>query len=241
MNLILLFADDFVETDRVCLRGRRLQHVREVHRAKAGDSLCVGLCDGQIGRGRVLACDDDALEMRVTLESDPPPPLPTTLLLALPRPKVLKRTLLTATCMGVKQIYLINSYRVEKSYWRSPLLAADKLPLPLILGLEQARDTLMPQVHLRPLFKPFIEDELPGLCHGKTALVAHPKSANLAPQSTIEAPGLLAIGPEGGFIPYEIDKLLATGFRTFSLGDRILRVEAAVPALLARLFPAVHG
>jgi RsmE family RNA methyltransferase len=46
----------------------------------------------------------------------------------------------------------------------------------------------------------------------------------------------LAIGPEGGFIPYEMEKLVACGFAPVQIGERILTVETAVPALVARLF-----
>jgi RsmE family RNA methyltransferase len=45
----------------------------------------------------------------------------------------------------------------------------------------------------------------------------------------------LAIGPEGGFIPYEIDMLKAAGFEDVSFGERILRVEHAVAALVGRI------
>lgn len=237
MNLILLFADDFIAADKVCLRGRRLQHVREIHRAASGDTLSVGLCNGQIGRGLVLSCEPEQLQLQVVLDHEPPPPLPTTLLLALPRPKVLKRVLISAVSMGVKQIILLNAYRVEKSYWQSPLLSPDKLDLPLHLGLEQARDTLLPTISQRQRFKPFVEDELPQLCAGKTALVAHPLPAGSASALPAHPPQLLAIGPEGGFTAYEIDKMQQAGCRPFSLGPRALRVEAAVPALLARLCP----
>jgi len=235
MNLILLFADDFVAADRVCLRGRRLQHVREVHRAEVGDTLTVGLCNGRIGRGQVLQCEEQQMQLQVVFDTEPPPPLPTTLLLALPRPKVLKRVLITATSMGVKRIILLNGYRVEKSYWQSPLLAPENLPIPLYLGLEQARDTLLPEIQLRKLFKPFVEDELPGLCAGTTALVAHPTPDGTRAPGLLQPPGLLAVGPEGGFTTYELNKLQQAGCQPFSLGPRALRVEAAVPALLARL------
>jgi RsmE family RNA methyltransferase len=85
------------------------------------------------------------------------------------------------------------------------------------------------------LFKPFVEDELPALCAGSACLVAHP-AANAAPPRDPAGPITLAIGPEGGFIPYEIDKLRELGFSPFALGERILRVETAVTAILAKLF-----
>jgi RsmE family RNA methyltransferase len=53
-----------------------------------------------------------------------------------------------------------------------------------------------------------------------------------------KGPISLAIGPEGGFIPYEIDKLNEVGFKTVHLGQRILRVETAIPAFISRLFPS---
>jgi RsmE family RNA methyltransferase len=234
MNLILLFEEDFLADGRVRLTGRRLQHVLQVHRAEVGQVLCVGLAGGMIGRGHVERLDREVLEMAVVFERQPPPKLPVTLLLALPRPKVFTRVLLAATSMGVARIVLMNSYRVEKSFWKSPVLAKEKLQEPLVLGLEQARDTILPEVLLRPRFKPFVEDELPALCTGTTCLVAHPVAAPCP--CDLSGPVTLAIGPEGGFIPYEVEKLAEYGFTPISLGERILRVETAVPALLSKLF-----
>lgn len=235
MNLILLFHDDFTNNSRVRLQGRRLEHVLSVHRASPGDSLCVGLVNGQIGTGTVTNIDHASIEMNVVLERNPPPPLPMTLVLALPRPIVLKRVLLSATSMGVKRIFLIHSRRVEKSYWKSPALAEDKIQEQLILGLEQAKDTVMPEVFLRPKFKPFVEDELPGLIKGTLPIVGHPEASKPCPR-VVNGPVTLAIGPEGGFIDYEIEMLQTCGFKAVNLGERILRVETAVPVLLSRLF-----
>jgi 16S rRNA (uracil1498-N3)-methyltransferase len=236
MNLILLFDEDFTDTGaHVRLQGRRLRHVLDVHRAAAGDELSVGLLGGRIGTGRVTVLNSSILEMEVRFEQAPPQALPVTLILALPRPKVLRRVLRTVSAMGVKRVHLINSFRVEKSYWQTPFLKEENVTEQLILGLEQARDTVLPEVLQRPLFKPFIEDELPGIIQGTLPLVAHPAAGEPCPRDLKRA-ATLAIGPEGGFIPYEIDKFISCGFTPVSMGGRILSTETAVPALLSRLF-----
>lgn len=235
MNLILLFDEDFVDASRVRLTGRRLTHVTEVHRASVGDVLTVGREGGRIGTGEVLLLNDQVLEMRVTLERDPPPPLPLTLILALPRPKVLNRVLAGATSMGVRRIVLLNAWRVEKSYWKSPKLSEENLRMQRVLGLEQARDTTLPAIELQRLFRPFVEDALPGIVAGTLPLVAHPTGIRECPRQ-VGSPVTLVIGPEGGFIPAEIASLERAGCEIVTLGERILRVETAVAALISRLF-----
>lgn len=236
MNLILLYLSDFIDPHRVRLDGRRFHHMCTVHQAQVGERFRVGVLNGLIGHGEVTRIDTRSLEMRVQLDQAPPPPLPLRLMLALPRPKMLKRTLETVATMGVKELWLINSYRVDKSYWSTPLLQPARLREHLLLGLEQAGDTRLPVVHLRKRFKPFVEDELPALARQRRALVAHPYQAAPCPPASAE-PTLLAVGPEGGFIAYEVDKLQQAGLQAIHLGPRILRVETAVPVLLSRLFP----
>jgi RsmE family RNA methyltransferase len=235
MNLILLFQDDFIEKTIVRLQGRRLKHVLEVHRTSVGDELCVGVLNGQIGFGKVTLLTQSVLEMEVRLERAAPAALPLTLILALPRPKVLRRVLRSVSSLGAQRIILLNCFRVEKSFWQSPFLSESSVKEQLVLGLEQARDTVLPEVLIRPLFKPFVEDELPGIISGTLSLAAHPMASDPCPRDVKRAV-TLAIGPEGGFIPYEMEKLVACGFAPVQIGERILTVETAVPALVARLF-----
>ena len=234
MNLILLFPDDFIGDDHVRLHGRRLAHVTDVHRAVVGDELTVGAAGGRIGRGVVTRLDGDALELRVALVADPPPPLALTLVLALPRPKVLNRVIASAASLGIKRIVLMNAWRVEKSYWKSPRIAEANLVAQSVLGLEQARDTVLPEVMLRRFFRPFVEEELPELARGSVALAAHPGAAMECPRDLRQAVTLV-IGPEGGFIAEELASLERAGCALVSLGPRILRVETAVAALAARI------
>ena len=235
MNLLLLEDADFLDACHVRLQGRRLQHLREVHRAEVGSMLRVGRIGGLMGQGQLLQLDAQQAELRVALDQPPPAKLPVTLLLALPRPKMLKRTLQTIAAMGVPRLVLLNSYRVEKSFWQTPFLDAQAIREQLLLGLEQARDTLLPEVHIEQRFKPFVEDRLPGLAAGTLGLLGHPGDYPACPRA-VSGPVTLAIGPEGGWIPYEVTLLEQAGLQAVQLGPRILRVETAVPALLARLF-----
>src|SRR5690606_25698401 len=174
VNLLLLEAADFIAADRVILRDRRLVHLHEVHRATEGDSLRVGRVGGLMGEGRLLRLTPQEAELQVSLDQPPPAKLPITLLLALPRPKMLKRTLQTVATMGVSRLVLLNSYRVEKSFWQTPFLEPAALREQLILGLEQARNTVLPEIGIEKRFKPIGEDRLPALVEGPLGLVGHP-------------------------------------------------------------------
>lgn len=237
MNILLLDPRDFTHPHTARLQdSRRCQHILGVHQAEAGSSIRLGVINGLMGTGRLarLSADDIIID-DIVLDQPPPAALPLQLILALPRPKMLKRIFQTVATLGVKKLILINSWRVEKSYWQTPLLEPDAIREQLILGLEQGRDTRLPEVILEKRFKPFVEDRLPGLINNTRALVAHPYSAAACPVG-VDTATSLAIGPEGGFIAWEVEKLQACGFEAVTLGERIMRVETAVPYLLGRLF-----
>lgn len=235
MNLLLLEDADFIAADRVVLRDRRLKHMQEVHRSEVGDSLRVGRVGGLLGSAELLRLEPREAELSVAFDREPPAKLPLTLILALPRPKMLRRVFQTIATMGVPKVILVNSYRVEKSFWQTPFLEPAAIREQLILGLEQARDSVLPEILIEKRFKPFVEDRLPAIVDGTLGLVGHPGEFPVCPRA-VEQPVTLAIGPEGGWIPYEVELLRASGLNPVQLGERILRVETAVTALLARLF-----
>ncbi len=235
MNLLLLEEADFIAADRAVLSDRRFTHMQEIHRVAVGDSLRVGRIGGLMGQARVERLEGHEAELSLSFDQAPPAKLPLTLVLALPRPKMLRRVFQTIATMGVAKLVLVNSYRVEKSFWQTPFLEPETIRENLILGLEQARDTVLPQVVIEKRFKPFVEDRLPAIAAGTLGLVGHPGNHPPCPRG-VEGPVTLAIGPEGGWIPYEVDLLGKAGLAPVQLGERILRVETAVTALLARLF-----
>lgn len=237
MNRLLLQPNEIAADGTARLTDHRHRHIRTVLSGQPGDTLKVGILNGRCGHATIAA--SDATETRlsdIVCEQSPPSKLPLTLLLALPRPKAARRICRTAAELGIEHLVLLNSYRVEKSYWQSPLLTQDKILGYFREGLEQAGDTVLPTLQIEKRFKPFVEDRLPGMISGRRALLAHPY-AGAETAAASKEPSILAVGPEGGFIPYEVEKLEQAGMRGISLGPRILRVETAVPTLLAKLFP----
>lgn len=237
MNLLLLTPENMITENLAEISGRQVAHIHETLKSQEGSTLTVGLLNSQIGIAELISLESNYAKLDITWNTSPPQALPVTLIIGLPRPKMLKRIIQTATTMGVKEIYFINSWKVEKSYWQTPWLREEKLLENCVLGLEQAKDTIMPKIHLRKLFKPFVEDELADISSQSLKLVAHPISEVSCPIA-IQEKTTLVIGPEGGFTPYEIAKIEEQGFQSVHLGSRILRVETAVPVLLSRLFPA---
>lgn len=235
MNIIIFDKNDYVSSTTVRLTGRRFEHIVAIHRAQEGDELRVGLLNGDIGQGCISKISDEFVDIDVNLFNKAPDCLPISLIVALPRPPTFKKVLESATAMGVKRFYFIHSKRVEKSFWQSPALKDEKVRHHMMLGLEQAGDTVMPEYKFFRGFKSFVEDELKKVVGSSRALIAHPYVDQICPIA-VKEPLTLAVGPEGGFIPFELDMFREYGFEAVNMGSRILRVEHAVVALLARLY-----
>jgi len=233
VNLLLFRQSELLNDNTLKIDDERFTHLQNVLQISEGDTVRIGQINGQLGTGSVIEVSDAHVLLNVTLTQAPCEKLPLTLILALPRPKMLRRVIRTIAEMGIAELHLINSYRVEKSYWQSPVLAQEMVESYLLQGLSQARDTVLPTVSLHQRFKPFVEDVLPAIIKNKRALLAHPGQVALSPADEGIDTALI-IGPEGGFIPYEVDKLLAAGAQQVNLGERILRVDTAIPALAGR-------
>lgn len=235
MNLIVFSKQDLSSNNTLVLSDDRFTHIVNTHNAKSGDTVRVGELNGKMGQGIITKLSEDSVEIDFTLDQEPPKKLPLTVVLALPRPKMIRRILRSAAELGIQRLYIINSYKVEKSYWSSPLICEDKVQSYLLEGLQQAKDTVLPEVQFNKRFKPFVEDELPDIIEGTTALVAHPGIGSSCPHG-LDKSITLAIGPEGGFIDYEVEKLVEAGCEPIHLGKRILKVENALTALVSKLF-----
>jgi len=234
VNILILKDDEVIETGKALIKGERAGHLLNVKKVKPGDNIKVGRLNDRIGKGTVTSADREKVFLDFALTEKPPPPSELLLICALPRPKSLKKTVHAAVSSGIKTIYFIESWKVEKSYWLSPLLEKEQINEQVMLALEQAVDTVAPEIFFRKRFKPFLEDEVPSIVHGRTALIAEPHSRRECPFN-ISGPVAIAVGPEGGFTEYESGLFEKAGFEKVNIGNRILRVEFAVAAIAGRI------
>ena len=234
MNIVLLEAEQTQSEFWKIENPRQLKHLQQHIQLNCGDTLKVGVRNRERYLTEVISVSEQHILLRPIQVEAVPAKLPVHLILALPRPKVLRRIIMDAVTLGVERISLIHSYRVDKSYWQSPFL--QQLDDYVTLGLEQAGDTISPEIQMYKRFKPFVEDVLPTfISDQKPAYVAHPYAEQQMPHA-IQHSCCLIVGPEGGFIPFEVDLFKKNGCQARRLGNRILRTETAVSHILGRLF-----
>lgn len=245
MNLLLLQKAEVVGS-RVTLTGRRAEHLTRVLRVTPGQIVRAGI----LGHGLCDSKVESAEEGQVILQLGALRPAPrprVSLVLAVPRPKALSRIVAAASSFGLKRLVLINAWRVERSYFSSPKLKAERLEEDVRLGAEQGKQVWLPEITVVPSFRKFVEDLdpewFPAMSSTKVAL--HPESkmhlgqvlgervpAPLAKEESL----VLAIGPEGGFIEAELVSLKRANYVETRLDTGPLRTEVAVAATLGQLF-----
>ena len=246
MNLILLEAGELGDSGAVTLSGARAEHLINVLRVEPGDRVRVGVLDGPVGTATVNRITVDGVALQCTLDPAVPPRPRVDLLLALPRPKVMRRLWAQIAALGVGRIILTNAARVERDYFDAHVLRPDSYGPLLVEGLQQARDTRRPEVSIHKQFRILVEDELNRLCPAGLRLVADPAATATASSivsgrlsAQLDERVLLAVGPEGGWNDFETALLHAHGFESISMGPRTLRTDTACVALLALVHAAL--
>ncbi len=240
MNVILIERQEIRE-GKITLSDHRAAHIVKVLKCHIGDSVRIGILHGKIGTARIIGLQRKfpfKVELVGGVETAPPAKEPVDFLLALPRPIMLRRILSQITALGVENLHIVNANRVEKSFWNTSLIEQHVFIEHLVQGLEQAVDTVVPNVIFHQRFRPFMEDYFPTVSEGYSRmLLAHPGSTGSLKSILGRSRGrvLVAIGPEGGWVDYEVDMLKKHGFSDFTIGCRILKVDTAVVNIHGRL------
>lgn len=241
MNRIL-FETNEIKDGVVTFDDVRAEHVLNVLHGEVGQLLKTGEVNGLIGTSTITAIDGASVTVRVEHTRESLKPC-VDLILAPPRPRVMKRLLPQLATMGVGRIFLVGAKKVEKDFWGATLLKEENYRPLLLDGLMQAGTSILPTLETRRNFRKFVNEELDALWPTATRIVAHPygescsdaRSTMHDARCTKHEALLLAIGPEGGWTDEEVELLETKGFARYSLGERILRTDTATIALLARL------
>jgi RsmE family RNA methyltransferase len=244
VNLILLEPSEVRGAGDIRLSGTRAAHLLNVLRVAAGHQVRVGIVGGPRGVGTVQSVSDDTIELRCCFETTIPSQPRVDVLLALPRPKVLRRLWAQIAALGVGQIVLTNAERVERHYFDTHVLTPECYRPLLVEGLQQACDTRLPTVSIHRRFKVLVEDQLDDLFDRGLRLVADPAATRLAGavvRESVEERVLLAVGPEGGWSDFEVHLLETCGFQPVGMGLRTLRTDTACIALLALVHEAMRS
>lgn len=243
MNLVLIDSAELAGHS-VTFADARAVHLRKVLKVAVGQTVRIGRIDGPLGVGTVQAISADGVELRCAFEPDLPPPPRVDVLLALPRPKVMRRLWAQLAALGVGQVILTNAEKVERDYFDSHVLEPEGYRPLLIEGLQQARDTRVPRVSIHKRFKVLIEDDLDTLCPSSRRIVAHPAAEaslfDAASGIARDQRVLVAIGPEGGWNDFELGLLDAHGFVRAGIGPRTLTTTTACVAILTLVHEALR-
>ncbi len=236
MNRIL-FEKEEIKDGVVTFGGVRAEHILTVLHGEVGQIIKTGEVNGLIGTSEIIAIEKGPVVTVRCSHTDESLKPWVDLILAPPRPRVMKRLLPQLTTLGVGRIFLVGAKKVEKDFWGATLLKEENYRPLLIDGLMQAGTSFLPTLATRRNFRAFLRDELDTLFPASLRLVAHPSSLIPPASSLPPHPSslLLAIGPEGGWTDDEVSLLEEYGFKRYSLGSRILRTDTAAIALLAQL------
>ncbi len=234
MNLILFDPAELHSDGSVEAVGHQARHLTHVLRVQPNQQVRIGLIDGPMGLGTVKGITDGRVVLQCTFDKETPDRPVVDLLLALPRPKVMRRLWAQLAALGVGQVILTNAEKVERDYFDTHLLRPEGYRPLLLEGLQQARDTRVPVVSVHKQFRKLIESDLDALFPAGRRIVAHPGAEASISSALGRTPDrvLLAVGPEGGWNDFELSLLDAHGFTPVTMGPRTLTTTTACIALL---------
>ena len=233
MNLLLLNRSDLIAENKAEIFGKKVSHLNEILKLNPGNEVRVGVLGGKKGKGVIEKIETERAVISFELNEEPLPKIPLFVIVALARPKVLSRLISDLVSYGVSGIEIIQTYFGDKGYWENELFTKEGLDEAVAKGLEQSMDTIPPEISLIKRFGPYSNDVLPEYPINSKCFIALPGDFPNIGEIEKGKSNVVAIGPERGFTKYEAAQFIKAGFLPVSLGNRIIRTEAAVHSSVA--------
>ncbi len=234
MNWIV-FDKSELENDNLLLCDQRADHIISVLKLSCGHKVRVNCINGLKGSATIISINGRNVHLKCELKRKSKRST-IDLIIAMPRPKAMKRLWAQIAAIGVNRVFIINSQTVEQSYFDSHVLKFDNYHHLLKEGLSQSGESHIPEVKIYNKFNSLFDDIANINYSNHLKLVANPfaKFTIYEKSKIIEEFGkiLIAVGPDGGWIKSEMDFFKKNKFEQVTLGKRVLRSDTAVIGLL---------
>ena len=247
MRLTRVFVDGALAPGAIVELARdTASHLAKVLRARSGDEIILFNGDGREFTGAIEAVRGSRVSASIgaARSIDRESPLALTLLQCVPRGDRMDFIVQKATELGVGRIVPVLSQRSvvrlddaqgasKQAHWRAVAVSA----------CEQCGRNRLPTVDAPQLLLNYLGAMTPNKTPGLLRLVLEPERAARAARAAhadIPAAGPvtgadIAIGPEGGFAPEELEAFELSAFSRLGLGPRVLRTETAAIAAIVVL------
>ena len=220
--------------NRAALTGEHAAHLARVLRARIGEEFDIATTQG-VRRGRITSITAARVEFELGDAVEAPPARPVTILLAIFKFDRYEWAIEKLTELGVASIVPVIAERTDAHLAKASAKRAERWRRVALSAAEQSRRTAPPEIG-EPVR---LEESLAG--HGLRIVLAEPGAEaeqaasllDLVNAGTHDAPLTLAIGPEGGWTPRELDRFCQAGWQSASLGRLVLRAETAAIAAAA--------
>jgi 16S rRNA (uracil1498-N3)-methyltransferase len=222
------FTPDSLAPGEFVLTGADAHHLSTVRRFGPGDRVVLFNGDGNEYPAEVVgvAKKTVALNILATLPVDRELPFPLVVASALPKGDRADFLVEKLTELGVTRFVPLVTAR---SVVLPKLSVVEKYQRAVIEASKQCGRNRLMAVGAPQRWEVFVSrDDLP-----TTRLLLH--TAPGAERLSRHAEAVIAVGPEGGFAPEEVEAALAAGWKSVSLGARVLRVETAAVAAAATI------
>jgi len=226
-----------ISGSRALITGSDVDHARRVLRLKEGDSIELRDGSGRVFASKIISLKADSISCEVisSRSARSEPKTKVSLLQSIPKESKMDMIIQKCTELGVSEIIPVQSersvVRLSEEKKKSRLARWQKIAKE---AAEQSGRGIIPRINAILDFNESLKlagnfdlSVIPWEMEEKTTLKKHLNSG--------VASILIAVGPEGGFSKAEVDKAVEAGFRSVSLGKRILRTETAGIAALAMI------
>jgi 16S rRNA (uracil1498-N3)-methyltransferase len=193
------------------------------------------VANGFVHRAEIVAVSDSEVSFALHEELEADASLPLHLLLAVFKFDHFEWAVEKATELGVARITPVLARRTEKHLGLAATKRAERWRRIALEASKQSRRTDVPEIAEPGNLKLALEREKSDV---RILLSETEQSVSLGAAlnenaASGEATHAIAIGPEGGWTPEEMSLFVSHGWRSVTLGPRILRAETAAIAAIA--------